>query len=104
MTTPQDKTRHTPVPWKRGPYGGIYQVHPLKAVGGCHNPKGVPHDNWNADEKFIVKACNNHAALVEALEIAREYIKAILQDGYLKQTNKLDLNKIDAALAAVEGE
>jgi hypothetical protein len=54
---------HTPTPWRRGPLGGIYPASNGPLIGGCHDPKGIPIENWTADESFIVEAVNAHAAI-----------------------------------------
>ena len=75
MPTPQSPT-HTATPWRRGPFGGIYPKElngPL--IGGCHDTKGVPMDNWNADEKFIVESVNAYAALQAENAELREALK-----------------------------
>lgn len=53
---------------------------------------------------FIVKACNNHAALVEALRAAFPYVQHAHSNLTTLTKNPIedDLNKIKAALKAVE--
>lgn len=120
MTTPQDKTRHTPhtpvQQWQSsiGWNGG--DIYP----GGCpHNdPRRIRIEFPNcskygnqatvnkANVKFIMTAVRNHTALVEALITAFPYVQHAHSNLTTLTKNPIedDLNKIKAVLKAVEGE
>jgi hypothetical protein len=58
-------TEHTPLPWEVRPYvAGGWQIHAKQGpVTVC---PAIAHGE--ADASFIVKACNMHAELVNALD------------------------------------
>lgn len=124
MTT-KDKTRHTPLPW-------VYSTDKKDTIQICSkaegfnvicdtisegHPESFEQDLVNV--QFIVKACNNHTALVEALKYPRYGDTATLLEKVADNlehlagpghtsifTNHL-LNaakQMRAALKAVEGE
>ncbi len=68
MNTNTQKTQHTPTPWTAEPQDAAQEewviFHESGAVARVY--KGVL--NPKADAAFIVRACNNHEALVAALE------------------------------------
>ncbi len=74
MTKTQET--HTPTPWETAVNEQLQWD--VCAEGGgdmiadlAHNPNG------EADTRFIVRAVNSHAALVEALEATRFYVEVL---------------------------
>ena len=67
--------KHTKTPWKVGEYNEDYEEINILCVSDGYTYhaanvpvfQGAPSDEQKANAAFIVKACNNHAALVEAL-------------------------------------
>lgn len=58
------KQQHTPGPWHvNGQWIDNYDSEPV-----CHLPPDATYKNRDANAAFIVRACNSHDALVEALE------------------------------------
>lgn len=53
--------------------------------------------NWDADAAFIVKAVNNHEALVKIAEAARDYLSA--EEGFRPADRLRD--EINGVLAAI---
>lgn len=78
--------KHTPVPWAKdfgGTLGHIKSIADCGTIGGgvrktptvakyYVDEQILPHDEQEANARFIVKACNHHAELVEALRQARQ--------------------------------
>ena len=100
-------TKHTPTPWKTEQW--------VEDVNGLRNDWAIWTDTKGinaelasgiyepANAAFIIKACNAHRKLVEALEIALRYVEEHL-DGRLEDPNN-DVAVIKRALAkAKEGE
>ena len=77
MTT---KTAHTPGPWSYARRGtiGDWSIHGPLFVSGEEDKEfrvGVAHDIYHeADAAFIVRACNSHAAMLEALKAQHDAI------------------------------
>lgn len=88
----QDK--HSPLPWKttNGYYGPIIDCpdgqERVCTVDGARSP-----DEKEANAAFIVRACNNHYQLVEALKYARRFLKP----------EDVDMAYIDQALSNAKG-
>ena len=91
------KAQHTPTPWNlNGRH--IDAEKGNKLIVSLRSE----HDAENlANAAFIVRACNSHDALVEALENAKAEIISEIDTN--TSTNIL-LNEIDAVLAAAKGE
>jgi hypothetical protein len=92
-------TEHTPTPWH---VDGLYvtnreppAVRP--SIADCGRSPRIGRAEQVANAAFIVKAVNNHEALVDALECAREYIEP---DTDWARADRL-LKKINDVLAAV---
>lgn len=74
-------------------------------------PSGYVGDGFIADvdtlanAKFIVKACNCHDELLEALELAKETIKALHGTAAweIYNTHSPEMKKINAAIKAARG-
>jgi hypothetical protein len=69
---------HTPLPWtieRTKDHGAAYRIMDEQevTVALCYQQ---PYDTWRAKDNaaFIVRAVNNHAALVAALEAAADYM------------------------------
>jgi hypothetical protein len=83
--------------------GNCWIVPPGTIEGDVHNyffgeTDGLcPQCHKQAD--FVVKACNNHKALVEALKNARENLKLMVSEKILEYYN---FREIDAAIAQTE--
>jgi hypothetical protein len=107
---------HAPTPWQIGialyPYVHFYgpsdKAGGALAVGACVTALGKEYDEANA--AFIVKAVNNHEALVKALTAACGYMRNAsidLSTGCTKATaiRTIDggLKQAEAVLAAVGG-
>lgn len=102
MTTPQDKTRHTPTPYFIEQEG--YSIVTRDGIQVATTEYALKRDysESKCNTAFIVKACNNHTALVEALNKAQQDINWMLNNRQFLNQSAFDY--IDAALAAVEGE
>ena len=69
---------HTKTPWKVGEYNEDYEEINILCVSDGYTYhaanvpvfQGAPSDEQKANAAFIVKACNCHDALVEALDMA----------------------------------
>lgn len=66
-------------------------------IGDCDGPDA------DANAEFIVRACNAHADLVEALEMVRDADEDCKRDG-LPTMPPMARAKIDAALSKARGE
>ena len=66
----------------------------------------LPHQESNANAAFIVRACNSHAALVEALKAIREEATAYPEGGEdcFKYSLSLIAEKARAAIARATGQ
>jgi hypothetical protein len=107
-------TEHTPTPYKWHPKsdadernGSIYsEQRPGHAYAVAMQPRYVENNQWSQDAAFIVKAVNNHEALVVALTNARariEYLGAAASNEKHFLSNQRDfLPEIDAALQLTE--
>lgn len=66
-------SEHTPTPWRRGLYGGVYPIDGGPMIVSGQTKSGfLPRHVEN--EAFIVKAANSHDALVAALEAAQSHL------------------------------
>jgi hypothetical protein len=113
---------HTPTPWKfirhpeesdwagniQGSYGKVDGIENIRTIS-CQTKYGTPEE-IEANGTFIVRACNSHDALVEALEYARnmarpdageESPQALPPSSYEWEQLRL---KADAALKLAKGE
>lgn len=65
-------TPHSPLPWRVGPYEGHASDATGRLVAACrgnqNNYDPDVHDMNDANARFIVRACNNHADLLAALK------------------------------------
>ena len=113
MTAP---AQHTPTPFHDGGAVKIGPSNYTRIVGDgvtvCLVPRGGPYGEGNA--ALIVRAVNSHAALVEALENARNLITLALKNGAWGDESTDDQDSADeargvvvsitAALALAKGE
>lgn len=98
------KTQHTPGPWHVEKACGRYELWP--------KDKGEPHCyvgtvQTSDDAKFIVRACNNHHALLEALQRFAAIEQSTIGKGLLdlSTVELLDAYKhARAAIAKAKGE
>ena len=87
-------SKHTPTPWKRGHYGGLYPLpenaneHGGPVIGQCIKPE---------DERFIARACNSHDELVAACKRAKT---RLLEMGQRESCRTIRV--LDAAIATAE--
>lgn len=125
-------SKHTPLPWATGPSGwrmteeynqpfGIYELGKPNLITGCFKDVKGGIEVTEANAAFIVRACNSHYELLEALKICRETIRDYheyqhsgdpweedaramgeMDIDYLKNDGRLQ--KIDAAIAKATGE
>lgn len=79
-------TQHTPLPWGYdlnhtiGRHeNGEWEESVVQLPVGTH--KRRPTAQEKADCLFIVRACNNHERLVDALKLAREAVTQAVRDG-----------------------
>jgi hypothetical protein len=113
---------HTPLPWRVESGTGLVWGDCTTFEDGTPDRLGVPvtdgqlerpwaqgkgpsYEEMEANAAFIVRAVNNHYALVEALEAARERLQCDADEGApgWKGAQWL-VEQIDAALSAAKGE
>ena len=94
-----DKPQHTATPWKS------YNHYVLSSVGDIANCQIVqegnpitPEESY-ANAEFIVKACNNHDALMEAL---KDCLAVLRLDSDMEEDFAEEIKKAKTALAQVE--
>ena len=99
---------HTPTPWRLSP-----RVNDERVSCNFDSVHGDGHNICNVvpegDAAFIVRACNSHAQLVEALIRARRQVELRIEDlraaggqPWLSSGLEKKLAQIDAALAAAK--
>jgi len=102
---------HTPVPWQMA--GPPYDSLPWLHVCGTDNGKHIMHWDRSRDEKvanarFIVKAVNNHEALVESLQWALDELNGRTRydedagDQQIENCYKLAEAALSSALSKLE--
>ncbi len=71
-------SKHTETPWRSYSGNGWHEIHIVTApVGARHHIVAtlpstyVTHSQWQANAEFIVRACNTHQQLVDALKMAK---------------------------------
>lgn len=104
-TTPRatGNDAHTPTPWKIVNGTEIISLDELNVADAYPTEDRLPgRETGEADAAFIVSACNSHAALVEALEDAADYVNYLADSGN-KDAEKSAL-RIEAAIALARGE
>jgi len=91
--------KHTPAPWKVGGYDGVTIYAPddsdgdpciistlnirSKNIQYLHDVFSFPkYSSQQANAEFIVRACNNHHELLEALEECLEYLESCYDADY----------------------
>lgn len=95
--------KHTPTPWMVGKYGGIFPASGGSAITLMYHKDGSPRANAKANSEFIVRACNAHDELLEALERLVCYFECpIFTDGRAEAVAKIRDAKAIAAKARGE--
>ena len=104
-------TKHTPTPYSRTAFGvwsGAVMVADCRHDNGKSVYRPRSEDESVANAEFIVTACNTHADLVNALELAADDFAFILEeiDGDRDMIAGLEsrLASIKKALAKVKGQ
>ena len=94
------EAKHAPLPWSKQaniPYVNCGEagclLGPIALAGSM--------EEMNANAAFVVRACNSHAELVEALKLAKMYVETAADDDPADETSH-DLGLINAALAKAE--
>jgi hypothetical protein len=93
---PPTEARHTPSPWyiNAGSKNGRrdHQVYSDKdnrtIVAQIIHRDGLSADEVDANARFIVTACNSHASLVSACELADNFIRRMAVSGRLNPTTE----------------
>lgn len=110
--------KHSALPWEATPAigalgefcfmdikceGDFYTI--ATATSARATPKGVVNDReWSeANAAFIVRACNSHYELLEALKWLVSRIEPMEQDGSINIPGVATLNQARAAIAKAEG-
>lgn len=98
--------KHTPLPWKVGPNneiraGGRYNVCPTVTAGGSAKGMLDEREVIRANAAFIVKAVNNHDALVRALRALYGSYKQLADSGDAGNWSIEDTDEGKQALAAL---
>lgn len=95
---PNDEVRDGKVFWGYSISGSDkHGAHILPTIGAIHN---FP-DQIHANAEFIVRAVNNHYALIEALD---DMVKMAVQRDDLTEMDWGEIDKARAALKAAQGE
>lgn len=90
-----NKAQHTATPWKVAEVYFNNSPNQWHITTGKWGDKSICEVDTQANAAFIVKACNNHDALVEQLRLA---FMALKSGKCIEQT----INGIQTALAQVE--
>ena len=96
------QTKHTPGPW----YTRHGQISSLSSSHGCtiancnRTAKGIPDEEIEANAAFIVRACNAHDDLLNALQLAVATIERLERHAPNSANGTLDVAK--AAIAKAE--
>lgn len=96
MTTVTNK--HTPVPWCVVPGTSAIHTEDGLYLGGANLRQGENE----ANAAFIVRACNSHYELLEALEALSEMLYAA--PNWMLQRYRLPISKARAAIAKARGD
>jgi hypothetical protein len=118
-------TKHTALPWKVvaediGDETFIYAPVGIKGADGfdvvSYEGGFTPNSEWKLDvikanADFIIRACNSHDELVEALKAASVFIKNGIELGFIRMPDKdipdpahLVPGMVETALAKAEGD
>lgn len=91
--------KHTPLPWVVNEMDDTF-IETTSGKGICEIPSNGCYDYSELDHnaKFIVRACNSHYDLVEALEMIVDYL-----DSDLTTAECYILEKTKQALAKAKG-
>jgi hypothetical protein len=102
------KAEHTPIPWRLVKFAPMNVTAESKVVANCAcysdntaDPEAL-HDELLANAEFIVRACNSHDRLVEALKGLVECSPC--QNGCAADDMTCATRKAEAALAKAKGE
>lgn len=89
--------KRTPLPWRVSGTGHL-----------CSGDMVIPFDDLKENAEFIVRACNSHYGLLEALELARKALSGSswnAESYYVKSGEYAkDTSIIHAAIAKAKGE
>lgn len=103
------EVKHTPRPWKLGKNDGNIVQHIYDADGTwiayTRSPDAMPCEVTTANADFIVRACNSHYELVEALALAADRLELSakrLGGSYEKETEMYVL-EARASVAKAKG-
>ena len=114
--TPKTEPMHSRLPWTVGercgqsiainaehgdPTLGYGRWKALATVNGCDDDPGLGGRAMEANARFIVEACNQHASLIAQRDALR---KALVVARELLDRNDIRRPEIDAALAQVSHE
>ena len=73
----------------------------------CCCPRYATEEEWKANAKFIVRACNNHYKLLEASKNFKELIDSCIKDKDKEESKVIkkhsSYDKLEQAIAKVEG-
>jgi len=95
---------HTPTPWK-AEENRVFQIkHPTFRIAICTS-NSADYLEEKANAEFIVRACNNHDELLEALKESQIALYDAMHAGHLSRSygGKV-MDKIEQAIAKVEGK
>ena len=99
-------TQHTPTPWQHGEGICEHKIYSitrpeLDEIARCYGDSAKEaHDN----AAFIVRACNAHEGLVEAVEKVRAWLEAVIASDQYPIGAPTAVNHLVTALAAVEAK
>ncbi len=104
------RAEHTPTPWRaqRRDKDGVAIIAERRDIPPGGTPTNglvayatrrfsEPKEIWEANAAFIVRACNSHEAMRDALKMARKYVKRSIE--VHNEGAEMHLEEIDAALA-----
>ncbi len=90
--------QNTPLPWKHGK-----PLDDVTFISGS-GPNAYNFEVRTCDANFIIKSCNYHYELLEAIEHTLEIIEEHLDDGEYDQWLHLLSKKLKETLNKVRGE
>ena len=102
------EARHTPLPWELhaegAGYNSVQACQPDSSERGCcpiveSFVLGRTREEAEANAAFIVRAVNNHEALLAALKFCRN----VLMANPIEMSEHMAIEKADAAIASAKG-
>jgi hypothetical protein len=99
-------TAHSPLPWHIGPLSDeLFQLEIRNAEYVVALATDIGNDRQRANAEFIVRAANNHYALLEALEAALPLLQNVHSADYGKARRVAEIESAArAAIARAKGE